>query len=214
MRPSEPDGLKRTGVLLVVGDADDRRALARRIDASDDLRIVALPSTRADARRVLDGRVELAVVDLQLPDGDATGLLAQLLALGIPSLALTDSDRPHVVHRALSAGASGYLLKADATSTVLHALRTVRDGGALLSPQVARWVLGELQRHAPAADSPLTPREGELIAAFSRGATYAEAADALGVTENTVRQHVRRIYGKLNVGSKAEAVIAVMRLRS
>jgi DNA-binding NarL/FixJ family response regulator len=204
--------LKRSGVLLVVGDAILRRELARSVDGTADLRVVAQPTTLADARRVLDERVQLALVDLRLPDGDATPLLSQLLTLAIPSLVLTGSDEPHAVHRALSAGASGYLLEADAPDRVVESLRTVRDGGAPISPRVARWVLQELQRQAPAVESPLTPREGELIQFFARGATYAEAASALGVTQNTVRQHVRRIYGKLRVGSKAEAVIAALRL--
>jgi DNA-binding NarL/FixJ family response regulator len=205
--------VKRVPVLLIEDDAVVRREIARRVDASDDLEVIAQVGTLAQARKALGSGAQLALVDLQLPDGDATALLPELLELGIASLVLTVSDRQQSVYRALSAGAGGYLLKADALDTVVDALRTVRDGGAPISPRVARWVLQEFRRRGPATASPLTPREAELIEVFSRGATYAEAAKAMGVSANTVRQHVRAIYDKLHVGSKAEAVVAAMRLK-
>jgi DNA-binding NarL/FixJ family response regulator len=205
--------VKRLGVLIIEDDAVVRREIAHRISSSDDLEVVAQAGTLAEARRSLDSGAELALVDLQLPDGDATGLLPDLHRLGIASLVLTVSDRQQSVYRALVAGAGGYLLKADALDEVLVALRSVHEGGAPISPRVARWVLQEFRRRGPAASSPLTPRESELIEVFSRGATYAEAAKAMGVSANTVRQHVRKIYDKLHVGSKAEAVVAAMRLK-
>jgi DNA-binding NarL/FixJ family response regulator len=129
-----------------------------------------------------------------------------------------DDDK---VYQALSAGASGYLLKSDAAARVGEALGVLKEGGAPISPMIARRLLDDFRSRAaprPAASEPapaeaeLTPREREIIELFAKGATYEDVARILSMSVNTVRHHVRGMYKKLHVCSKAEAVTTAFRL--
>src|SRR5262249_20619405 len=113
---------------------------------------------------------------------------------------------------ALEAGARGYLLKGSLARDISIDIRDLRDGGSPLSPSIARQVLKRLQSRQPHAltkssEAPgLSSREIEVLNAISRGFSYAETASMLGITVGTVHTHLKRIYGKLAVHSKTEAV--------
>jgi DNA-binding NarL/FixJ family response regulator len=121
---------------------------------------------------------------------------------------------------ALEAGARGYLLKGSLQRDISFDIQDIRSGGSPLSPVIARQVLKRLQ--APAADAPsraaageettLTAREGEILTAISRGFSYAETAAMLGISGGTVHTFLKRIYRKLAVHSKTEAVFEANRL--
>ena len=113
---------------------------------------------------------------------------------------------------ALEAGARGYLLKGSLARDISIDIRDLRDGGSPLSPSIARQVLKRLQSRQPHAvpkssEAPgLSSREIEILNAISRGFSYAETASTLGITIATVHTHLKRIYRKLAVHSKTEAV--------
>lgn len=117
------------------------------------------------------------------------------------------------VFESICNGAAGYLLKKTPPARLLEAIQEARAGGSPMSPEIARKVV-MLFRKTPRPDPEdrrLTPRELQLLALLAEGHAYAEAADLLGVTENTVRNHIRSIYDKLHVHSKSEAVSKALR---
>jgi DNA-binding NarL/FixJ family response regulator len=222
-------------VLVLEDDAVVRDEIAARINAEPGFRVKAaagdLHAARAALRRAPP---EIALFDLHVPDGNAVSLIPAARAAGAQVLVLTVSEARDDVYQALSMGAGGYLLKADALQTVGDALRVLCAGGAPISPRIARRLLDHFQRQqagqggaasiAPGASGPpgargagsapaaaaLSPREREIVELFSSGATYGEVAHALGMSVNTVRQHVRNLYEKLHVSTKTEAVLKVM----
>jgi DNA-binding NarL/FixJ family response regulator len=215
-------------VFVLEDDAVVRREIVARINAEPGFTVVADGGDLASARRALKRAApRIALFDLRVPDGNAVSLIPAARAAGIEVLVLTVSDDRDDVYQALAAGAGGYLLKADALSTVGEALCVLRDGGAPISPRIARRVLDHFRDGVPARAAPaspdldaapetveLSPREREVIELFSGGATYGEVARALGMSLNTVRQHVRNLYDKLHVSSKTEAVLRAMSLEA
>ncbi len=133
----------------------------------------------------------------------------------IPILALTVYDDDDNVFNAICAGASGYLLKNTAPERLLESLREVADGGAPMSPEVARRVVKLFREFRPPehASYHLTPQETELLKLMVEGHHYKTAARELGISTNTVSFHLKHIYEKLQVHSKSEAVAKALRER-
>jgi len=132
---------------------------------------------------------------------------------GLPVVMLTvyaDNER---IFEAVCGGACGYLLKDTPPTKLLEAIREVHEGGAPLSPDVARKVVTMFQRVAPPRreEHRLSPRELDVLKLFAAGHSYKTAADALSLSEDTIRFHIRKIYDKLHVHSKSEAVLKAFR---
>ncbi len=121
-------------------------------------------------------------------------------------------DNDHIFH-ALCAGACGYLLKKTTSEQLLKSIRDAIDGGAPISPEIARQVINLFQRFAPPAQANygLTPHERRLLKLIVDGHSYKSAAAELGVTVNTILFHVKSIYDKLHVHSKSAAVAKALR---
>jgi DNA-binding NarL/FixJ family response regulator len=132
-------------------------------------------------------------------------------ALQVLMLTVYD-DRDHIFD-AICAGACGYLLKDTPPARLLEAIREIHQGGAPLSPEIARRVVGVFQKTPPpsAVEQRLSPRETEVLRLFAEGHSYKTAADALSISTDTVRFHIRGIYEKLHVHSKSEAVLKAFR---
>lgn len=162
-------------------------------------------------------RPDVCLLDLGLPDVDGEDLIRRLQGLdpGVPLVVLTVATARAKILGALRAGALGYVLKED-LYRVGVAIEDALAGGAPMSRQVARVVLSQVRDAdlvpAKGPEHGLTPREVEVVESLSRGLTYANVASALGMSTNTVRQHVRSIYYKLAVASKTEAVLEALRL--
>lgn len=131
----------------------------------------------------------------------------------VPVLALTVYDDDDNVFKAICAGASGYLLKNTPPARLLESLREVADGGAPMSPEVARRVVKLFRQFRPPARASfhLTPQETELLRLMVEGHYYKTAARAMGISTNTVSFHLKHIYEKLQVHSKTEAVARALR---
>jgi DNA-binding NarL/FixJ family response regulator len=133
----------------------------------------------------------------------------------VPILALTVYDNDDKVFNALCAGASGYLLKNTPPARLLESLREVVDGGAPMSPEVARRVVRLFREFRPpeSASYHLTPQETELLKLLIEGHYKKTAAREMGISTNTVKFHLKNIYNKLQVHSKTEAVAKALRER-
>jgi DNA-binding NarL/FixJ family response regulator len=126
---------------------------------------------------------------------------------------LTVFEDTEKIFRALSAGASGYLLKRQRPEELLAAIREVVAGGAPMSTSIARKVVKSFQSAAPrgAEAAVLSQRELEVLQAMSEGLAYKQIADQLDVSIHTVRNYIRRIYEKLHVRSRTEAVVKFLK---
>jgi len=126
---------------------------------------------------------------------------------------LTVHDEDQHIFDAMCAGACGYLLKDVEPARLLAAIREVHSGGAPMSPEIARKVLSMFQKFASpqAGESGLSVREIEVLNLLAEGDSYKTCADRLAVSIDTIRFHVRRIYDRLHVHSRSEAVSKAIR---
>jgi DNA-binding NarL/FixJ family response regulator len=125
----------------------------------------------------------------------------------VPIIMLTVFDDNTHVFEALQSGASGYLLKKHISTKLFDAIQEVLDGGAPMSPSIARMVLASMQQK-PAVENPyqLTAREKEILTSLSKGNSYKLIASEFGISIDTVRTHIKKVYEKLHVHSQTEAV--------
>lgn len=192
---------------------------------------VALSATQASLL-VGSNRYALALIDLELGDGRGETLIARLRAEQpecIPVVATIHGDDNSVFH-ALKAGAEGYLLKDQSPQWMADQLQGIASGQPPLSPAIARRLLrhfqppsvvsgsgstssiasGSLPSDASQADSEasvLSPRERDVLSLLARGESTGEIAQALGISKHTVGDHVKNLYRKLNIGSRAQAAL-------
>ena len=195
-----------------------REGLSVLIDGAAGFRCTAAFRTMEDALSQLDPTgVDVVLTDLHLPGmPGAQGI--RILRERSPHLcilALTIYADEDEVFDALCAGASGYLLKNIPRERLLESLREAVAGGAPMSPEVARRVIDVFREIRPPARGGcrLTPHETELLKLLVEGHHYKTAADAMGITVNTVSFHLKNIYAKLQVHSKSEAVARALRDR-
>jgi DNA-binding NarL/FixJ family response regulator len=214
-------------VAVIEDDPFVRKGIVAQIRSDPAFEVVAEAADVATARAAIEsGKATIGVFDLQLRDGTTLSLIPLAVERGMSVLVLTVWDDDDSVYQALAAGAGGYLLKGDASAgRVSEALKVLKEGGAPISPMIARRLLDDLRLRAPRGDrapapaqpqsadlSSLTDREREIIELFAKGSTYEEVAAMLEMSVNTVRHHVRSMYRKLHVCSKAEAVTVAYRL--
>lgn len=197
---------------LVEDDVHVREGMQRVIASMPQWQLRFACGSLREARRVSMTGVQLLLLDIGLPDGCGLDLLADI-AGAIPVLVISAIGDESTVVRAIEQGAAGYLLKDARPKDLIDSILAVLAGGAPISPGVASYLLRRLrdQRRspAPATSAPLeslTARETDVLRALTRGYSYEEAAVLLGITRNTVGQHVKQIYGKLAVNSRSEAV--------
>lgn len=209
-------------VLLVEDDPATRARLARAVERDDGLRLVGRAGSCAEARAWLATSVpDVLLVDLGLPDGSGVDLIRELKARAAATEAMVITvfgDEKHVV-AALEAGATGYVLKDGADADIATAIRDLVHGGSPISPAIARHLLRRFR--APLAAAPaagadavpeLTDREHQVLDLLVKGFTFAEIGELLGISAHTVTTHVKHIYGKLEVRSRAEAVYEALQL--
>jgi DNA-binding NarL/FixJ family response regulator len=155
----------------------------------------------------------VVVMDINLPGMDGVECVRQLAARdpGMLIIMLTVHEDADTIFQALEAGASGYLLKPVRTQELVEAVQNMLGGGAPMSSSIARKVV-QAFRKTPVVtgvsetDTALSIRETEVLHLLSKGHLYKEISDTLGITYGTVRTHVQRIYKKLHVRSRGQAV--------
>jgi DNA-binding NarL/FixJ family response regulator len=165
----------------------------------------------AQAGRLLP---DVVLLDLMMPGGGTTRAIGNIRALSPPPrvLVLTSFGTEDQVLAAVRAGASGYVLKDVAPAQLEAAVHTVHRGGAVLDPQVAGAVMDEVARGGGGrAVDELTPREREVLALLARGLTNRQLADALFVSEKTVKTHVSSILSKLHLADRTQAALFAVR---
>lgn len=209
----------------IVEDNDQLRGtLARLIDRAEGFHCISQFGTAEGALEGLPKeRPNVVLMDINLPGMNGVECVRKLkqVAPNVLAVMLTAYEDTDNIFNALAAGAAGYLLKRAPRAELLDAIREVHRGGSPMTTHIARMVVQSFQKSVPApAPAPaaaaddsqtLSPREQEVLDCLSHGFLYKEIAEKLGVSYETVHTYIRRIYEKLQVRTRTEAVAKFLR---
>jgi len=203
-----------TTVVIVDDNQDLRQGLEIIIgEHPDEFNLIgAFGDAESACKKVPELKPDVVLMDINLPGMSGIDCLKQLRTKvpGSDVLMLTVFADDNTVFDSLCAGAAGYLTKNASPEQIIDALREVRDGGAPMSARIARMVVSSFK--IPASPShQLTDREKEVLEELCKGKSYKMVADALFITHDTVRHHIKNIYKKLEVHSVSEAIIKTMK---
>ncbi len=210
----------RVRVLLVDDDALVRAGLRMILSSAEDMEVVGEADDGARAvAAVRAHRPDVVLMDIRMPELDGIAATAALRRLDTPPhvIVLTTFQADEQVISALRAGADGFLLKDTPPAEIMNAVRLVAAGEAMLSPSVTRTLLSHLddtgvsdrRRTATQRLATLTDREREVAVAVGSGASNAEVASSLFMSEATVKAHVSRLLSKLDVANRVHIAIVV-----
>lgn len=205
-------------VIFVENDPNVRLRLQRAISGLADIHEIGSAATYREADALVSQfKFQMLIVDLDLPDGFGLDLIRRTAAnmpeVDIMVLANANDD-PHVVS-AIESGATGYILKTEIENSLVSAIRLLAAGGSPVSPEVAKSVLRALRTYtthtiekttAPIQPNPLSERETEILQLLAKGMSFNEIGDILTISPHTVTAHIKKIYRKLQVHSRGEAV--------
>ncbi|MGA2864611.1 MAG: response regulator transcription factor [Verrucomicrobiota bacterium] len=203
-------------VSIVEDNEQLRGTLARVVGRAEGFRCVSHYGTAEAALGGLpNDRPAVVLMDINLPGMNGVECVRQLKQL-LPDtqvVMLTVYEDTDNIFNALAAGAAGYLLKRTKSAELLEALREVHRGGSPMTTHIARKVTQSFQRTSPASPptANLSEREQEVLDCLSQGFLYKEIAEKLGISYETVHTYIRRIYEKLQVRTRTEAVAKFLR---
>ncbi len=212
-----------TRIVIVEDRVEFRNAFAAMVAVQADMRLIGAAADLAAGMALLDqGAVDVLLVDLGLPDGSGLDLIREAARRWPDSCDImvisVFVDEDHVM-AALEAGATGYLLKDASPTDLTRQIRELRAGGSPISPVIARRLLMRLPYnqvatppHESLLTSSLTDQERAVLGYAAKGYSYDEIAGLLGISRHTVLTYVKRIYHKLQVHSKTEAIYEARRL--
>lgn len=204
-------------VAIVEDDRAARQGLAHLIGGTPGFDCVGQWSSVEDALQRADAPPDVMLLDIHLPGVSGTEGVklfhSRFPAMQIVMLTIFDDNER--VFESICNGACGYLLKKTPPVRLLEAIREAHQGGAPMTPEIARQVIDLFRRSAPPpqANHLLSPRELRVLALLAEGYGYTNIAAQLEITINTVRNHIRSIYQKLHVHSASEAVSKALRKR-
>lgn len=207
---------KRISVAIVEDQKQTREGLVALIAGTPGFRVVGAFASMEEALRRLDTDApDVALLDIGLPGMSGVEGVLRLRSRfpTLQILMLTVYDDNEHVFQAICSGACGYLLKDTPPGKLVDAIRELAEGGAPMSPEIARKVVTLFQQTARHGDvtPDLSPRELDVLKLLVDGHSYKTAAAALSVSDDTIRFHIRNIYDKLHVHSKSEAVVKAFR---
>jgi len=200
-------------VFIVEDDNDIRESLALIIDNNPGFLCVGTAADGETAHEEIPAvQPDVLLMDITLPGMTGIDCVRQLKA-ALPELnvlMLTVHEDDDLVFDSLCAGACGYLTKNTSPEKLLDAIREVHAGGAPMSTTIARMVVTSFRQKE---HSDLTQRESDVLSQLCKGKSYKMISDALFISHDTVRTHIKNIYRKLEVSSKSEAILAALKTR-
>jgi len=212
----------RLRVVLVEDDEPIRRRLAELLAGWKEAVLVAECGTLADALQAVEReQLDLLVTDLKLPDGNGIEVIKVLRRTqpGAEAMVISVMTDERTVLDAIEAGATGYLLKDADSIDLIEAITDLMAGRSPISSRIARVLVRRLSDSNDSAVSEpvpgrpaLTPREMDILWGVAKGFTYAELAERLEMSRQTVPVHIRNIYRKLQASNRSEAVFEAARL--
>ncbi len=211
-------------VLIIEDDARFREAFAHAVSLAGDMTLIGSAPDYNTGLAMLRRLPDVMLVDLELPDGNGIGLIseaARLLPQCDVMVVTVFGDERHVL-QSIEAGATGYLLKDLPAEELVEQIRVLRAGGSPISPIIARQLLtrftatqAEVSQATINKDecAPLSAQEIKVLSLTAKGYSYDEIANLMQISRHTVQTYVKRIYRKLQVNSKFEALYEARRLR-
>lgn len=211
-------------IIIVEDEPEFRRRFAQIIDSEPTMRLAGVAANKREAQALIDREeFDVMLIDLGLPDGTGIDLIRSVSQRkpDVDIMVVTVfGDEQHVVS-SIEAGATGYILKDSTPADVISCIRLLRAGGSPVSPVVARSVLRAIRsrmggspgagtsaptRSNNAENNPLSARETEILQLLAKGMSFNEIGEILGISPHTVTAHIKKIYRKLAVHSRGEAV--------
>lgn len=201
-------------ILVFETIADVRKSIALLLANDPELSLIGMFGTIQDCvREALSARPNVILMDINIPGIDAMDAI-RALKQALPDMQVivqTTADDNEHIHEAIRAGASGYLLKDELEGCLISAIKELNAGGSPMSPLIARKVLNMMQRipveeRVPIGKYGLSKREKEILSCIVHGLSYKMIALELFIAYETVRSHMKSIYGKLQVDSLTAAV--------
>jgi DNA-binding NarL/FixJ family response regulator len=190
--------------LLIADDHEVVRSGLKSLLNGTDIQIIAEASTGEEAMKLVERhKPDVVLLDIRMSNSDGLNALGRMKLNwpDLPVLMLSTYDNPTYVARAVALGASGYLMKGIAREALLTAIRRAAEGaGALATPRVSGDV-----------EAPLTQRESEVLHQLAFGLTNKEIAQALGISYETVKEHVQHVLRKIGVSDRTQAAVWAVR---
>jgi DNA-binding NarL/FixJ family response regulator len=198
-------------ISIVEDNEKFRTTLARVLNRADGFQCISQYGSAEEALKGLpQDKPEVVLMDINLPGINGVECVRQLKQLlpGVQVMMLTVYEDTDNIFKALAAGATGYLLKRTSQAELLDSIRELHRGGSPMTTHIARKVVSSFQQSAPAAAATenLSPREQEVLDYLAKGFLYKEIAEKMGIGYETVHTYIRRIYEKLQVRTRTEAV--------
>jgi DNA-binding NarL/FixJ family response regulator len=198
-------------ILIFEDNANLRESLISLLELTQQYEVLASrPDCNEVKELVEDLKPKVVLMDIDMPGINGIEAVKKIRQIdkNVQVIMLTVFDDNNHVFDALSAGANGYLLKKYISEKLIHSIQEVLDGGAPMSPSIARMIINNMQKpaNAPAYDYQLTAREKEILQLLARGNSFKMIAAEVCVSIDTVRTHIKHIYDKLHVHSQVEAV--------
>lgn len=202
--------------LLIADDHEVVRAGLKTLIEGTEIEVVAEATTSAAAQKaVVKYKPDLVLLDVRMPDGDGLNCLARIKLdhPQTPVVMFSSLDNPTYIARAVALGASGYLSKAANRNDIISAIQTAAAGDNIWSREELRRVTGALAplRNGDGGDVALTKRESEVLKQLALGLTNKEIAQSLGISYETVKEHVQHILRKIGVSDRTQAAVWAVR---
>jgi len=213
-------------IIIVEDEPEFRRRFVQIIENEPSMKLVGVGANKREAQAIIDREsFDVMLIDLGLPDGSGIDLIRETARAHPQTDIMVISvfgDEGHVL-ASIEAGATGYILKDSLPEEFVGLIRQLRAGGSPISPVIARQLLKRFRPAAPepaasgasppaAAEAGLSPRETEVLSLIAKGFNFAEIARLLTVSPHTITAHVKKIYQKLAVHSRGEAVYEATRM--
>jgi two-component system NarL family response regulator len=201
-------------VAIVEDDSVTRETLKLLLENEPQIESVRVFDSGESLLESLDKVVaDVLLVDLDLPGMHGTELIhkVKLVRPDLDMLVYTIYEDRENVFAAIKAGASGYILKGRSARDLIESLLVLEQGGAPMSPRIARKVIGEFQKVA-VPENPLSPKESRIIRFIEEGLTYNIIAERLNISPHTVHNHIRNIYVKLHATNRTDALNCARRI--
>ncbi len=211
-------------IIAVESDANVCFRLEHLLSQQHDMRLLGCAHSCREAKSFCaDYPFQMLLVDLALPDGLGLELIREIASnhTDVDIMVLANSnDDPHIVN-AIETGAKGYVLKKELEKNLVAAIRLLQAGGSPVSPSVAKSVLRALrtfttqtstQSPQSVESNPLSERETEILRLLAKGMSFNEIGDILTISPHTVTAHIKKIYRKLQVHSRGEAVYEAVQM--
>lgn len=186
-----------------------RLALERMIVAEPDMVLATSSDNAVDAAvAIVASQPDVVIMDINMPGMSGIDCIKQIAAdcTNTQFMIFTIYENDEKIFDALSAGASGYILKRTPAEKIIEAVKELYNGGSPMSSMVARKVLGHFKQDKNTGIDVLTNKENEILGLLAKGFLYKEIANKLSITVGTVTQHIHKIYDKLHVSNKTEAI--------